>query len=158
MLRKKKCQSEGALTAQMDDNYHGGESELNGPLRDGNLPMIYLGDEESHSGNQAEVADPSNGKIDLNCHPNREDMQLDLEVPGMSLLSLVQAASLPLEDFMKQRRVPSLTCEQQVSPSIYTQVTDENERPLSNEEGLASEVWECESSRNHGGYYESKLG
>ncbi|KAG2669818.1 hypothetical protein I3843_14G051800 [Carya illinoinensis] len=157
MLRKKKSQSEGAETAQKEDDYNRDESEMNGPSRNGHLPMIYLGNEASHSGNQAEEAETSNGKLDLNCHPNRDDMQLDLEVPGMSLLSLVQAASLPLEDFMKQRRVPSLTCEQQGCPGIYTQVTEENERPLLNEGGLASEVWDCESSRDHGGYHESKL-
>ncbi|KAG6631055.1 hypothetical protein CIPAW_13G063600 [Carya illinoinensis] len=140
MLRKKKRQSEReAETAQKDDNHLRDESKTNGPSRDGLLPMNYPGNEESHSGNQlAELAEIGNGQIDLNCHPKREDMQLDLEVPGMSLQSLVQAASLPLEDFMKQRRIPTLTCEQlgSLDSCIHPQlVTGESERPGLSDEG-----------------------
>lgn len=141
MLRKKKRQSEREVeTAQKDDNHHRDESKMNDPLRDGLLPRNYPGNEESHGGDQAELAEISNGQIDLNCHPKREDMQLDLEVPGMSLQSLVQAASLPLADFIKQQRLPTLTGEQQVSPDscIHPQlVTEESERPayLSDEGG-----------------------
>jgi hypothetical protein len=159
MLRKKKRQSEREVeAAQKDDNHHRDEPEMNGISRDVLLLKNHPENKGSHSRNQAEEGETSNGQIDLNCHPNREDMQLDLEVPGMSLLSLVQAASLPLEDFMKQRTIPSLTCEQQGSlgSCIITPVTGESERRLSDEGGHASGGWEHES-RSDGGYHESKL-
>lgn len=153
MLRKKKRQSEReAETALKDDNRRRDESEMDSPSKNG--LSNHLENEASHSRNQAEVAESSGGQIDLNCHPNREDMQLDLEVPGMSLLSLVQAASLPLEDFMKQQQnMPSSTTEQQDSlgSNVQQQVTVDNEIPPSDEGGLASETWEHESSRGDGG-------
>jgi hypothetical protein len=161
MLRKKKRQSEREVeAAQKDENRHKDEPEMNGISRDALLPTNHLENEANYNRNQAEEAETSNGQIDLNCHPNRDDMQLDLEVPGMSLLSLVQAASLPLEDFMKQSRIPSLTCERQGSlgSCILTQVTGESERRrcLSDEGGHASGGWEHES-RGDGGCHESKL-
>lgn len=160
MLRKKKRQSEReAETAQKENNHHPrDESEMNGKPRHTLLPSNHLENEASQSRIQAEVAGSSNGQIDLNCHPNREDMQLDLDVPGMSLLSLVQAASLPLEDYIEQSRIASLTCDQQGSlgSCIHPQVTGENMRRLSDEGSLGSGVWERES-RGDGGYHESNL-
>lgn len=156
MLRKKKRQSEReGEAAQKDENPDREEPEMNGVSREAVLPTNLLEGEASHSRSQAEEAENSNGQIDLNCHPNRDDMQLDLDVPGISLLSLVQAASLPLEDFMKQGRIASLTCEQKSSLGSCTlpQASVESERRLSDEVGHASGSWEHES-RDDDGYHE----
>ncbi|KAM3692230.1 hypothetical protein ACJW31_08G073400 [Castanea mollissima] len=159
MLRKKKRQSEReAETAQKDHKHPRNKSEMNGKPKDAQLPTNHLENEASQSRIKAEVAGTSNGQIDLNSHPNREDMQLDLDVPGMSLLSLVQAASIPLEDYIEQR-MTSFTCDQQgsVGSGIHPQVSGENKKRLSDEGSLASGVWEHESRGDGGSYHESNL-
>ncbi|XWS74447.1 hypothetical protein CRYUN_Cryun02cG0216900 [Craigia yunnanensis] len=132
MLRKKKRQSEReAELFQKDNKERKDESELNDTRQD------HSENEGSQSIIQVEVAETSTGQIDLNCHPNREDLQL--EEPGLNMMSLVLAASMPVENCIKQNG-----SEQQGSlgSHLLSQANRENERHLLNEEFLASVGWE----------------
>ncbi|XWS71952.1 hypothetical protein CRYUN_Cryun03dG0182800 [Craigia yunnanensis] len=145
MLRKKKRQSEReAEVSQKDNIKHKDESELNDTRHD------HSENEGSQSIIQAEVAETSTGQIDLNCHPNREDLQL--EEPGLNMMNLVQAASMPVEKYTKQNGIASLMSEQQDSPGshLLSQANRENERHISDEEFLASVGWERDNSSDEG--------
>ncbi|KAF3454800.1 hypothetical protein FNV43_RR05248 [Rhamnella rubrinervis] len=155
MLRKKKRQSEREAEAALkDDSLHKDESETNGTSKDELFHMHIPENEGGQSKTQIEVAEASAGKIDLNCHPNREDMQL--EVPGLTMMSLVQATRLPLEDYVKQNGIKGLMYEQQASlgSCLPTQDTgEESGRHLSDEgcHASTSSVWERDS-RGEGNY------
>jgi len=77
MMRKKKRQADAA---QKEKTCERDESETNGASRDDTSCL------EKDGGlitGLPEVGEPSTGQIDLNCHPNREDVQVD--VPGLSM-------------------------------------------------------------------------
>lgn len=149
-LRKKKRQSEReAEIAKKDDNLHRDELEMNGTSRDELLHMHKSENEGSQRKIQNEMGETSTGQIDLNCHPNREDMQL--EGPGLTMMNLIQVASLPLENYMKQNGFANLMCKQQGSlgSCLLTQDTREGGRRVSDEGGLASVVWERDNDRSY---------
>ncbi|XP_015874689.2 B3 domain-containing transcription repressor VAL1 [Ziziphus jujuba] len=155
MLRKKKRQSEReAEMAQKDDNLHRDELEINGTSRDELLHMHHSENEGSQSKIQNEVGETSTGQIDLNCHPNREDMQL--EGPGFTMMNIIQVASLPLENYMKQNGIANLMCKQQgsIGSCLLTQDTGEGGRHVPDEGGHASVVWERENDQS---YHEPNL-
>lgn len=124
MRRKQKLQSEQEELARKRQK---DELEMTGAPR--------LEDERTLCVGQAEMGETSTGgQIDLNCHPDHiEDMQ-----PGASMMGLVQAASFPLENYMKQNRIGSLVCEQQdeLGPCSLSQAVGDHK------EGLTSLVWE----------------
>ncbi|XVF68418.1 hypothetical protein PTKIN_Ptkin11bG0001500 [Pterospermum kingtungense] len=134
MLRKKKRQSE--REAEMLQKNHKDESELNDTRHD------HSENEGSQNRIQAEVAESSAGQIDLNCHPSREDLQL--EEPGLNMMSLVEAASMPIENYVKQNGIANLISEQQgsIGSHLLALPSKENERHFSDEEFLASVGWE----------------
>ncbi|OMO83005.1 hypothetical protein CCACVL1_11620 [Corchorus capsularis] len=147
MLRKKKRQSEHeAEISQKDNNEQKDESEPNETRQD------QSENEGSQSRIQAEVAESSTGQIDLNCHPNREDLQL--EESGLNMMSLVEAATMPMaiDNYTKQNGLPSLTSEQQdsVGSHLPSQANRDKERHLSDEEFLASVGWERDNRNDQG--------
>lgn len=131
MLRKKKRQSElEAEAAQKEQNDNLNESELNAMT---GYPLHkHLSDNEgSHNRIQGDVAESSNS-IDLNCHPQREEMQL--EEPPISLMSLLQAANI--ENLMKQMT------EQQASlgPCLLSPANGQSERHTPAENGFVASL------------------
>lgn len=138
MLRKKKRQSEReAEISERDNKKQMDETELKDTRND------HSENEGSRSRIEREVAEASTGEIDLNCHPIREDVQLE---GGLNMMSFVEATSLPVENYIKQNGIESLKTEQQQQGSLgshfQSKVNRENERPLSDEEFLASVGWE----------------
>ncbi|KAK2644578.1 hypothetical protein Ddye_019773 [Dipteronia dyeriana] len=144
MLRKKRRLSEReaaiAEIAQFqkddNDNHYKGKSETNGSTNNEVMNMNHSEIETSQKRSQAEVVESSNGQIDLNCHPNREDMQI--EDPGLSIMSLVDAANMPLENYMQPNGGGGLVC---LSSCLLEQATGQSERLMSDEGFLASVGW-----------------
>ncbi|CAN6468922.1 unnamed protein product [Victoria cruziana] len=63
--------------------------------------------------------DETKGQIDLNCDPVREDDLLaGAGAPGISMMTLLQAATLPLETYLKENGLTSLVGDQQTSSSV----------------------------------------
>ncbi|XP_052882376.1 B3 domain-containing transcription repressor VAL1-like isoform X1 [Gossypium arboreum] len=138
MLRKKKRQSEReAEISERDNKKQMDETELKDTRND------HSENEGSRSRIEGEVAEASTGEIDLNCHPIREDVQLG---GGLNMMSFVEATSLPVKNYIKQNGIESLKTEQQQQGSLgshfQSEANRENERPLSDEEFLASVGWE----------------
>ena len=149
MMRKKKRQSEReAEIAQINNDIWGprDEAEVESTSR---LATPNLDPSESEAGlllaNESEcrrsqsnnnlssnkLSETGKGKIDLNCHPDRDD---DLQVGGpnrVSMMSLLQVASLPLETYLKQNGLKSLAVQQCSSGSHVPQpqATGESEGP-----------------------------
>ncbi|KAL4296132.1 hypothetical protein GQ457_12G030480 [Hibiscus cannabinus] len=138
MLRKKKRQSEREAESQKDDKKQMEETEVKHTRND------QSENEASQSRIEGEVVEAITGEIDLNCHPNREDAQLEGE--GLNMMSFFDVASMPVENHVKQNGMASLKSEQHQEGSLgsHLQSKDnrENERLLSDEEFLASVGWE----------------
>jgi hypothetical protein len=130
MMRKKKRQSEReAEIAQRIQHMSGpkDEADVESSSKLASTPMDPS-DNEARSGNELEsksqtnnlsnkLADSGKGHLDLNCHPGREeDSQAGLA--RMSMTSLLQVASLPLETYLKQNGLASLS-EQQASSASH---------------------------------------
>ncbi|GMN23351.1 hypothetical protein TIFTF001_000082 [Ficus carica] len=161
MLRKKKRQSEReAESAQKEDNENKDEAETNGTTsKDALLRMSLMENEGSQSKVKADAAETSTSQIDLNSHPCREDMQADM--PELTMMGLVQAASCQLENYMKHNGITSLMFEQQqpkptLGSCLLKKASGEGGRDMSNESRLASVGWERES-RVDGVYCDPKL-
>ncbi|KAG6751406.1 hypothetical protein POTOM_045942 [Populus tomentosa] len=137
MLRKKKRQSEReAEISQKDKMDHKEESEMKGTVSHEVLHINNPDTEENQSQRQIEKPETSAGQIDLNCHPNREDMSL--EIPGLSTMNLVDTANSPLDNYIKQNGLSSFVWDQQGGPA---QQSGESLRRLSDEAFLASIGW-----------------
>ncbi|KAL5757138.1 hypothetical protein ACOSQ2_021884 [Xanthoceras sorbifolium] len=141
MLRKKRRQSEREAAAEIaqcqkddNDNHLKGESEMNGSTNNEAMNTNQSENGTSRKRSQAEVVETSNGQIDLNCHPNREDMQI--EEPGLSIMSLVEAANMPLENYMQPNGGLG-----GLSSCLLQQANGESERLMSDEGFLASVGW-----------------
>ncbi|KDP45706.1 hypothetical protein JCGZ_17313 [Jatropha curcas] len=139
MLRKKKRQSEreAEISQKVDNNDCKDDSEMS--------PTDKLDNERNPNRKQTEVAETSAGQIDLNCHPNREDIQMD--IPGLSIMDLADAANMPFDNYIKQNGLSSLMCDRQASlgSCSHSQSNGENLRRLSDEAFLASIGWDRES-------------
>lgn len=161
MLRKKKRQSDReAEIAMRSRNTWGSkdETEL------GNAPQHVSSHKESsekegklandlESGaqcsNQPDPADePEKGQIDLNCHPGREE---DPKVVAnrVSMMSLLQVASHPLESYLKQSGLTSFISEQQACSGVL-QATKEGQE----ESSLASTVPVRQNGGDGGGCHQ----
>ncbi|XP_044472767.1 B3 domain-containing transcription repressor VAL2-like isoform X2 [Mangifera indica] len=72
---------------------------------------------EARSANELESKSQSNnkGQIDLNCRPDREEGTRTGSNHRVSMMRLVQVATLPLENYLKQNGLTSLVSEQQTS-------------------------------------------
>lgn len=143
MLRKKKRQSEREAETSQKDNMDRKESEANGTMSHEVLPTNNPETEVGQSKTQTEKPETSAGQIDLNCHPNREDMPLDM--PGLSTMNLVDMANTPLDNYIKQNGLSSLVWDQQGGQAQHG---GESLRRLSDEAFLASIGWNHESRRD----------
>uniref|UniRef100_A0A2P2M358 B3 domain-containing transcription repressor VAL2 isoform X2 n=3 Tax=Rhizophora mucronata TaxID=61149 RepID=A0A2P2M358_RHIMU len=131
MMRKKKRQSEReAEIAQKNQNMWvpKGDAEVDSSSK---LVSTHLvpSENEARTENDLEskipintpsskMADNGKGNIDLNCYPDREeDSQAGLR--RTSTMSLLKAASLPLETYLKQNGLTSLVSEQQAGSASY---------------------------------------
>ncbi|XP_019430570.1 PREDICTED: B3 domain-containing transcription repressor VAL1-like isoform X2 [Lupinus angustifolius] len=84
MLRKRKRQSEHeADAAKEDHNHQRDESETNGALKSKDDTRITSHLEKEGDRGQPDVGESSAGQIDLNSHPNRADIEMD--VTGLSM-------------------------------------------------------------------------
>jgi len=143
MLRKKKRQSEREAETSQKDNMDRKESEVNGAMSHEVLPINNPETEVGQSKTQTEKPETSAGQIDLNCHPNREDMPLDM--PGLSTMNLVDLANTPLDNYIKQNGLSSLVWDQEGGQAQHS---GESLRRLSDEAFLASIGWAHESRRD----------
>ncbi|KAB2621813.1 B3 domain-containing transcription repressor VAL2-like [Pyrus ussuriensis x Pyrus communis] len=86
---------------------------------------------ESESKSQSKLAETGKGILDLNSHPGREgDLQAGPD--HVSMMSLVQVATLPLETYLKHNGITSLISEQQESSTSHVppQVANETDEQL----------------------------
>ncbi|KAL9462612.1 hypothetical protein AB3S75_000585 [Citrus x aurantiifolia] len=136
MLRKKRRQSEREVeVAQKNHSDQMGDSEMNGSVKQESVPTSHTDNEISPTKSQAEVAESSSAQIglDLNCYPNREDMQP--EESRVSIMTLDRVASVPLEDCHPNGLASLSSC-------MLQQVNNgDHERLLSDEGFLASVGW-----------------
>lgn len=80
------------------------------------------------SGVSIEKSMPGKGQIDLNSHPEREDEPLH-GVGRMSMMRLLQDASLPLEMYLKQQGLASLVNPQRASmPAVGFEINASEQR------------------------------
>ncbi|KAF7825416.1 B3 domain-containing transcription repressor VAL2-like isoform X1 [Senna tora] len=154
MMRKKKRQSEReAELAQRNQQSCGprDESEVESTSR--NLTPVDGSENEARVANELEsrsqtdmAAETSKGQLDLNCHPDREDTQAGSN--NVSMMSLLQEATLPLETYLKQNGLTSLVSEQQANSAsnVQLQTTNESEGRQNEDCCAASAVQEQESS------------
>ncbi|XP_062166167.1 B3 domain-containing transcription repressor VAL2-like isoform X4 [Alnus glutinosa] len=152
MMRKKKRQSEReAEIAQRNQHTLGSrdEAEVDSNSRHASS-HIDPSENETRSGNELESKSPSKlaetgkGQLDLNCHPQREE-ELQMGSKRVSMMGLLEIASLPLETYLKQNGLTSLITEQQASsaPHVPPQSTNENAGQF-NDDGCLSAVQERE--------------
>ncbi|KAJ4834401.1 hypothetical protein Tsubulata_007343 [Turnera subulata] len=143
MMKRRKRQSEREAEYFQKEK---DEAEANGSLSKATPCMNNLDNEGNNSRKQTDlVSELSSGRIDLNSHPNREDAQPD--VPGLSLMSLVDAATQPLDDLVKENGITSssLMQEQQqgsLGSCLLAQNNGDSLRGLSHEAFLASMGWD----------------
>ncbi|KAJ6746879.1 B3 DOMAIN-CONTAINING TRANSCRIPTION REPRESSOR VAL1 [Salix koriyanagi] len=157
MMRKKKRQSEReAEIAQKTQQMAGpkDEAEVESSSKLASIPRDPS-DNEARSGNELEsksqsnnlsnkLADSGKGHLDLNCHPDREeDSQAGLA--RMSMTSFLQVASLPLDTYLKQNGLASLSEQQASSASHAPPQTEENEGIIKDDCQPASAAPEQES-------------
>ncbi|XP_038904602.1 B3 domain-containing transcription repressor VAL2 isoform X4 [Benincasa hispida] len=153
MMRKKKRQSEReAEIAQKNQLKWSSrdETELDNTSRHVSLNLNPSGNEAqlttNDSRSQSNLVETGKDQLDLNCHPDQEN-----EVKGVpnrvSMMSLVQIASLPLETYLKQNGLTSLLPELQVSSASHApaQGTNEIEGALNDDGCFASAAQDQES-------------
>lgn len=147
MLRKKKRReadaAAAASAAQKDHSHQIDESDTNGaPQRD---DTSHLEKEEGLNKGQSEVGESSAGQIDLNSHPNREDMQMDITGLGMSSHHL-ETRSNPVRENIDQNGLRSFSSELQNGhhSSLLTHSNGEGQRHFSDERCFPSRVWNQE--------------
>ena len=143
MLRKKKRQSEREAETSQKDNMDRKEPEVNGTMSHEALHINNPETAVSQSKMQTEKPETSAGQIDLNCHPNREDMPLDM--PGLTTMNLVDMGNTHLDSYIKENGLSSLVWDQQ---GDQAQHSGESLRRLSDEAFLASIGWTHESRRD----------
>ncbi|KAK7855823.1 B3 domain-containing transcription repressor VAL2 isoform X2 [Quercus suber] len=158
MMRKKKRQSEReAEIAQRNQQTWGSrdEAEVDSTSRHASSHLDPSENEarsanELESKSQSKLVDTGKGHLDLNCHPDREE-ELQAGSKRMSMMSLLQEASLPLETYLKQNglTLTSLITEQQASSAsqIPPQASNENEGQLNEDCCFVSAEQEREGSR-----------
>ncbi|XP_027334066.1 B3 domain-containing transcription repressor VAL1 isoform X2 [Abrus precatorius] len=136
MLRKKKRQSEReADAAQKDQVHQKDESDATGASRD---DTSHLEKEGGLKRSQHEVGESCAGQIDLNSHPNREDMQVDTTALGMP--SHLETTNHTPREYVNQNGLRSFNSELHANDhSLHTQ---------SNERCFTSIVWNQEKRKD----------
>lgn len=132
MLRKKKRQSEreAEMAQGRDQNLHRGISEMEGAAGHSVLQINHSDNERgtNMNGRQIEVGESSKGQLDLNCHPSREDDMLAEAAAGLNMTTLMNAASLPLDMYLKQNGLANL------NNCLLPHAKESNRRPPAPEE------------------------
>ncbi|WJX43355.1 hypothetical protein P8452_30471 [Trifolium repens] len=155
MMRKKKRQSEReAEIAQKNQlSYRAkDESEVDSTSRHLTPVDGSTSDNEARLPNeldskiQDQVAEAATGQLDLNCQPDRDDMQAGPNT--LSMMTLLEEANLPLETYLKQNGLSSLISEQQTNSAsnVQAQTTNESEGRQNEDCNTASVVHEQEGS------------
>ncbi|XP_041024181.1 B3 domain-containing transcription repressor VAL2 isoform X2 [Juglans microcarpa x Juglans regia] len=100
---------------------------------------------ELESKSQSKLAETGKGQLDLNCHPKREE-ELLAGSKRVSMMSLLQVASRPLETYLKQNGLTSLIAEEQASSAshVLPPAANENVGQVNEECCLVSAVPERE--------------
>ncbi|XP_045829373.1 B3 domain-containing transcription repressor VAL2 isoform X3 [Trifolium pratense] len=153
MMRKKKRQSEReAEIAQKNQlSYRTkDESEVDSTSR--HLTPVNGSENEARvpneldSRSQDQVAEAATGQLDLNCQPDRDDVQSGPNT--LSMMTLLEEANLPLETYLKQNGLSSLISEQQTNSAsnVQAQTTNESEGRQNEDCNTASVVHEQEGS------------
>ncbi|KAH9668387.1 B3 domain-containing protein [Citrus sinensis] len=140
MLRKKRRQSEREVeVAQKNHSDQMGDSEMNGSVKQESVPTSHTDNEISQTKSQTEVAESSSAQIglDLNCYPNREDMQP--EESRVSIMTLDRVASVPLEDCHPNGLASLSSC-------MLQQVNNGDHERLLSDERYVVEIYEELSS------------
>lgn len=152
MLRKKKRQSDlEAEIAQRNQFIWGPkeEVEVDSTSRQGRS-LINLLDDTSRSGTEPQaidqrndrpgkVIDTSTDELDLNCHPGED---IPIKSTRVSMVSLLQVASRPLETYLKQTGLTSLLSEHQTSAGSQglPQAATESEGQTHQDQSVALKV------------------
>ncbi|KAJ1392095.1 Zinc finger, CW-type [Sesbania bispinosa] len=153
MMRKKKRQSEReAEIAQRNQLSWKAKDESEVDSNSRHLTLVDGSDNEARvpneldSRNQDHVTEAAKGQLDLNCQPDREDMQAGPNT--LSMMSLLEEANLPLETYLKQNGLTSLISEQQTNSAsnVQAQTTNESEGRHNENCYTTSAVQEQESS------------
>ncbi|KAL0458898.1 UNVERIFIED_CONTAM: B3 domain-containing transcription repressor VAL1 [Sesamum latifolium] len=103
---------------------------------------LMMHNETNQNGNQTDLEETNKGQLDLNCDPHREDDIL-AEAAGMSLTTLMNAATLPLDMYLGQNGVPV------AGPCLISRTAGENEENAA-DEGFASGRADQENNREDG--------
>lgn len=100
----------------------------------------------------SENLDVSKAHLDLNNRPERDAVQQNVPLSGVSMVSLVHEANLSLETYLKQNGLTSLAGEQQVSSSSLTvpQTPGESKVRTPEESCLASAARDLEGGADEG--------
>ncbi|KAI6687009.1 hypothetical protein NL676_032922 [Syzygium grande] len=135
MLRKKKRQS---------------DREADELKIDGASFEINHGESVTSQNKNTEVADSSNGHIDLNCHPDHENLQLEGEI--CSITRFTQETKYPLGNDSTHGVIPTLQCEHLASTSsgLFGQTVEEKGKQLTNGECLPSILHETNDAGDEG--------
>ncbi|PIN21376.1 hypothetical protein CDL12_05921 [Handroanthus impetiginosus] len=112
MMRKKKRQSE--REAEIAQKNHQFASAAKEEAEVDSIPLRLESEILLH-GQSQENAEILKGELDLNCCPGRENHAAP---PRVSMMSLLQEASLPLETYLRQNGLTSLVSEQQVASPL----------------------------------------
>lgn len=123
MMRKKKRQSdqEAELARKNHQSYHSvltdeAEVDSRSTTNSGTHLEPTPLDTNSQSLNTANKLADNGKELDLNFHPEGgADLQVGIGLPHVSMTSLLQLATLPLETYMKQNGLSCLASEQQIS-------------------------------------------
>ncbi|EOY04457.1 High-level expression of sugar-inducible gene 2, putative isoform 2 [Theobroma cacao] len=131
MMRKKKRQSEReAEIAQRNQQAWGSREEAEVDSTSKHVSSHHDPSEnEARSVNELEsksqghnlppkVVESNKGQIDLNCDPDRED-DSQLGSTHVSMMNLLQVASLPLETYLKENGLTSLISEQPANSASH---------------------------------------
>lgn len=120
MMRKKKRQSEREVEIALKNQVtwspkdEGGEEESASRHVSDTEPKL-LGNDLTETGKGSQ-------QIDLNCQPEREE---EVGLSRVSMMSLVQVASQPLEIYMKQNGLTSLISEQVSEGQLHEVVAED---------------------------------
>ncbi|XP_027091324.1 B3 domain-containing transcription repressor VAL1 isoform X2 [Coffea arabica] len=112
MMRKKKRQSdrEAELLQGKDEETPPLDmSEMEGAAEHALLLTNHSDAERSQNGSLMEAGESNKGQLDLNCHPSREEDMLAEAAAGINLATLIDAASIPLDVYMRQDGVASVS-------------------------------------------------
>ncbi|XAR68715.1 hypothetical protein NMG60_11000064 [Bertholletia excelsa] len=149
MMRKKKRQLEREAEIAQRNHYvwdAKDEAEVDSTFRQVTLPRQNPSEDKDMLASEFPFRGQNNGskgQLDLNCDPKHQE-HLHQGSTRVSMMSLLQVASLPLETYLKQNGLTSLVSEQQGSSGSHSipQATGESEGWLNEDSSLAAAIQE----------------